>query len=83
MSERVAQGQWDLAKKQREQLSITNTEDIRWEEIERTLRSDLPNWLLDKYLRLYGTSLAEFAPIGYNEAQVARYSDGQMSNQEP
>ena len=68
--------QWENAREQREAVRISLVEDVRWEEIERTLRSDLPYWLLDKCLHLYGSSLAEFAPLGYNNSQVARDSDG-------
>ncbi len=48
----------------------------RWETIEQTLRSDLPYELMAKYLRRCGATLADFAPIGYNDSQVARDSDG-------
>jgi len=58
-------------------------ESKRWELIQETLHTYMRYSLMNSYLVHLGTTLAEYAPRGYNEAQVARDSDGQMSYQEP
>jgi hypothetical protein len=40
--------------------------NFRWEAIAAELKTDHPYWLMNKYLGHLGTSLAEFAPKGYN-----------------
>jgi hypothetical protein len=66
-----------------EQQNQAIVDSVRWQEIENTLKQDIPYGYMDRCLMHYGVRLADFDPKGYNSEQVARDSDGQMSNQEP
>ena len=65
-----------VAGQEPEKWASSDLEDQRWMVAEALLKETASELFMDVRLSYVGMSLADFAPTGYNDQQVARDSDG-------
>lgn len=69
-------GSWEQAVADRMENDEEFLQERRWQIIQAILKEGGPDYIVDGALRHAGATLADFTDSDYNNAQVARDSDG-------